>query len=61
MIKIHYFIWAGMCVVSFCIGVYIPAQRDYIASKAITSFLAEQPLHVLTNIRIDSIPDSRDL
>lgn len=30
-------------------------------NEAITNFLAEQPLKVLTNIRIDSIPKTREL
>ena len=64
MIKIHYTLWVGMCFIAFGVGVYIPAQRDYIKRQAeimaVTDFLAEQPLKTLTSIQINKF-DERDL
>lgn len=58
-------------VVAFCItlnGAYSAGLKEHnmkvaqkeAVSTAITNFLAEQPLKVLTNIRMDSMP-TRDL
>lgn len=52
MIKVHYFIWVVMCAIAFCIGVYIPAQRDFIKSQTESEMVSRMPIHLLTEISV---------
>ena len=57
---LHNLVFAGAVIVAMGCGSLVVftkrvAEREA-AEQAITNFLAEQPLKVLTNIRMDSIP-----